>query len=268
MMKEKIGVIGVGNMGSAILEGLFQKGIAKPDQIWVYDKIKEKAEDFTKQWKVHLAVSNADLAGRTEVVLLAVKPQDLAATGAELRAFFKKAHLLITILAGTPMAKIRQAVGSSPSIVRAMPNLGAKVGQAVTALTGASADSLALAENIFSGCGKTVQLEEKHFDLVTAVSGSGPAYFFLLMELLADFAVRSGLPKKTAELLAIQTAVGAGLVAQSAAESPEELRKMVTSKGGTTEAALKVLEDKKFHEIFHAALEAALQRGRELSGGG
>ena len=265
MIKETIGVIGVGNMGSAILEGLFRKKLARPAQVWVYDKIKDKAAEFSRHWKVQAASSNADLVSRAEVVLLAVKPQDLESTGAELRAFFKKSHVLISILAGTPLAKIRPSVGSSPSLVRAMPNLGAKVGESVTALAGADAQSLSVAEQIFSGCGKTVRLEEKHFDLVTAVSGSGPAYFFLLMEVLADFAVRNGLDSETAQTLAVQTAVGAGLLAQSTQVSPAEFRKQVTSKGGTTEAALKVLEDKNFAATFREALDAAVRRGRELS---
>lgn len=264
---QSIGVIGVGNMGSAILEGLFRKDLAKPSQVWVYDKIEAKSKDFAKRWKAHLAASNADLVGQAEAVILAVKPQDLPDTAAELRAFFKKSHVLISILAGTPLAKIRRLIGSIPSLVRAMPNLGAKVGEAVTVLTGQEAERLALAEAIFSGCGKTVRLEEKYFDLVTALSGSGPAYFFLLMELLARFGVESGLAQKTAELLAVQTGVGAGLLAQAASTSPEELKKMVTSKGGTTEAALKVLESRGISEIFREALKAALERGRELSGG-
>ena len=264
-IKEKIGVIGVGNMGGAILEGLFKKKLAAPGQLWCYDKISEKADAFAKNWKIHRAASNRELVQKNQVVLLAVKPQDLSATAEELKGVFKKSHLLISILAGTPIAKIKQALGASLETVRAMPNLGAKVGEAVTALTGSDVEALGLAEKIFSGCGKTLRLEEKYFDLVTAVSGSGPAYFFFLMELLAEAAMRKGLSENDARLLAVQTAVGAGLLAQAVSESPAELRKMVTSKGGTTEAALKVLMEKNFPDIFHAAIQTALERGQELS---
>lgn len=264
-IKERIGVIGVGNMGGAILEGLFKKEIAQPAQVVVCDKIKERAAGFAAQWKVKEVPSAGGVASEAEIILLAVKPQDLPAMDYELRSSLSQKHLLISILAGTPIARIRRVVGEQPAIVRAMPNLGAQVGEAVTALTSTNPDRLALAEKFFSGCGKTLILEETHFDLVTAVSGSGPAYFFLLMEMLAAFAKGKGLSQADAQSLAVQTAVGSGLLAQASSSSPEELRKMVTSKGGTTEAALKILEDKNFRGIFHEALEAALRRGRELS---
>lgn len=264
-LTKRIGLIGCGNMGAAILEGLFKKKIAEPSQIWVCDKIKEKAEQFSGKWKTQIAPTVADLAHATDVLILAVKPQDLPEMGSGLKLYLTQKHDLISILAGTPIAKIKEVVGEKAPIVRAMPNLAAQVGEAVTALTGTHPKSLELAEKIFSGCGKTLQLEETYFDLVTAVSGSGPAYFFLMIELLAKFSEKGGLKRKDAELLAVQTAVGAGRLAQSSSFSPEELRKRVTSKGGTTEAALNVLENKKFDEVFYDALEAALRRGRELS---
>lgn len=266
MISQKLGVIGVGNMGGSILEGLFAKKLISPRQVFVYDKIVEKAKDFAKQYSVQASDSNEGLVRQTEVVLLAVKPQDLADTASQFRNVLTPEHLLISILAGTPLAKIRQALlGSDPNIVRAMPNLGAKVGEAITAVTGSRAADVQLAEQIFSGCGKTVVLEEKYFDLVTAVSGSGPAYFFFLMELLMKEAVARGLTEAQARLLAVQTALGAGKLAAAAAESPEELRKRVTSKGGTTEAALKVLFNEKADESFRKAVRAAVERGRELS---
>jgi len=265
MIKEKIGVMGIGNMGSAILEGLISKKLARPSQIWIYDKMRPKVTKFSRRWKVNAAKTPIDVIDRCHVVLLAVKPQDLAAAGADLKRSFRSSQLVITILAGTPISKVRQVLGTQPKIVRAMPNLGAKVGQGITALTGRGTKPLSLAAKIFSGCGKTIQLNEKYFDLVTAISGSGPAYYFFLMELLVKIGTEQGLPKKSAELLAVQTAVGAGLLAQASMFSPEELRRMVTSKGGTTEAALKVLEKQKFPAIFRKAIKAAVNRGRELS---
>jgi pyrroline-5-carboxylate reductase len=265
MIRQKIGIIGVGNMGSAILEGLFEKKIARPNQVWVYDKIEDKVLGLVKRWKVHRTAACSELVQQVEVILLAVKPQDLAEAAGEWKAFLRPGHLLISILAGTPIAKIKKILGTNTQIIRAMPNLGAKVGEAVTALTGGRSSSLVLAKKIFSGCGKTVRLHERYFDLVTAVSGSGPAYFFLMMELLMAAAMKYGLPEKVAECLAVQTALGAAKLAQTEALPPEALRRMVTSKGGTTEAALKVLEREKFRDIFLKAIEAALKRGRELS---
>ena len=270
-LSERIGVLGVGNMGAAILEGLFKNKLAEPSQVWVCDKIQEKAAEFAKQWKTGIELSPAGLVARTDVILLAVKPQDLPEVGSELKSNSeKKEQTIISILAGTPIQKIKEAVGPRARVVRAMPNLGAKVGEAITALTtevGAIHELplLQLAEKIFSGCGKTVILKEKFFDLVTAISGSGPAYFFLLMELLAKEAEKEGLPEKVARELAVQTAVGAGLLAKRSEFSPEELKKQVTSKGGTTEAALKVFEKEGLAGIVSRGLRAALERGKELS---
>lgn len=265
-IKEKIGVLGVGNMGGAILEGLFKNRIAEPSQVWVCDKIKDKAAQFAAQWKTQIAADSTGLVALTDVILLAVKPQDLSELGSGLQINLeKKEYTVISILAGTPIAKIKDAVGKKARIVRAMPNLGAKVGEAITALTSIHPQSLGLAGKIFSGCGETVILDEKYFDLVTAVSGSGPAYFFLLMELLSKEAVTHGLSEKDARKLAIKTALGAALLAQTSDLSPAELRQQVTSKGGTTEAALKVFEKEGLPAIVSKGIQAALKRGQELS---
>src|SRR3989338_2731963 len=227
-------------MGSSILEGLFAKKISEPKQVWIYDKIKEKSDEFSGRTGVHNCASNAELVRSVEVIVLAVKPQDLAATAGEIAALLTARHTVISILAGTPIAKIKKGLGNACAIIRAMPNLGAKVGHSVTALAGAEnrPEAIQAAEQLFSGCGKTVRLDEKYFDLVTAVSGSGPAYFFLMMELLVEEAVSQGLPEEKARLLAVETALGSALLAGASSDSPAELRKKVTSKGGTTEAAL------------------------------
>lgn len=261
-ISETIGLIGVGNMGTAILEGLFAKKIAAPSQVVVYDKIKEKVQEFSNQYGVLAASSNADLASRVEVLLLAIKPQDLAATSLEIKPALKASKILISILAGTPVRKIQEHLGTNLDIIRAMPNLGAKVGESLTALTG-SGRALSIAEAVFSGCGKTIQLDEKYFDLITALSGSGPAYFFYLMELMAKEGCERGLSESQAKLVAVQTALGSALLAAQSLEDPAVLRQRVTSKGGTTEAALKELV-KALPQSFHDAIQAAYDRGREL----
>ena len=160
--------------------------------------------------------------------------------------------------------KIAKALGKNITIVRAMPNLGAKVGQSMTVLCGKNKTGLSFSKTLFSGCGEVVTLPEKKLDLVTAISGSGPAYFFHLMELLADFGVKQGLPSKVAGVLAVQTGLGAALLAKSSKESCAQLRQRVTSKKGTTEAALEMLGRKKFGKIFQRALGAAMNRSRAL----
>lgn len=264
-MKENIGLLGAGNMGTAILEGLFQKGISTPGRVWVYDKMPGKAKQFAKAWKVHCAGSAADLIRHSRWIILAVKPQDLDTLAAELKESLEGRHGLISILAGTPASKIRRQVGSKPAVVRAMPNLGAKTGASMTAITGTSKPALKAAKTIFDACGKTLILPERFFDLVTAVSGSGPAYFFYLMESLAAFGRQNGLSREDAELLAVQTALGASTLASAAEFSPAEWRERVTSKKGTTDAALKVMRKSGLQKILFRAFKAAMLRGRELS---
>ena len=251
-------------MGSAILAGLLRNHLARPNEIRVYDSVSPKMKSVTKTFKVKSAKSNEDLVHHVHVILLAIKPQDLKLISKEIQFALKPGQIVISILAGTPVSKLKRFLGKA-SIVRAMPNLGAQVGEAVTAITSSNSRALSIAETIFSGCGKVVRLPEKYFDLVTAVSGSGPAYFFLLMELLAQTARAGGIPEKVAKLLAIQTALGAAKLAQVSPDSPEKLRKMVTSKKGTTEAALKVLFKKKFHRTFSEAIRHAIRRARQLS---
>ncbi len=252
-------------MGSAILTGLLRNHISQPRQIFVFDSVRSKMKSVSKTFRIHSTKSNLDLLRHAQIIILAIKPQDLASISREVRSILLSGQTMISILAGTPISKLKHFLGNRAAIVRAMPNLGAQVGEAVTAITSSNRNALSLAETIFSGCGKVVQLPEKHFNLVTAVSGSGPAYFFLMMELLAQIAQKGGISEKAARLLAVQTAFGAGKLAQNSNDPPEALRKMVTSKKGTTDAALQVLFKKKFPKIFSAALDCAVQRARELS---
>jgi pyrroline-5-carboxylate reductase len=265
MMNKTIGFIGAGNMGKAILEGLLEQRVVPADHIWAYDAVPEKVLELVKAYKINQTGSNKALVSSAEIILLAVKPQDLAKTAAEFSAVLTEDHVIISILAGTPVSKLRQAVGSKPKIVRAMPNLGATVGESMTAITGTDPEALRMAGLIFKACGQVMELEEKHFDLVTAISGSGPAYFFLLMELLVEEGKRHGLKQPEAEQLAAQTAFGAGKLITHKFESPAVWRQRVTSKGGTTEAALKVFSENNLADMVRKAVQAALDRGKELS---
>ncbi len=262
--RQKIGLIGVGTMGSAILEGVLARRLATPAHIWVYDKIAVRAGAFGRRHRVRVASSIAELLKNTDVVLLAMKPQDFSLFATKHKASFKAGQGVISILAGITTEKIAKALGKSIVIVRAMPNLGAKVGQSMTVLCGKNKKGLSFAKKLFVGCGKVVTLPEKMLDLVTALSGSGPAYFFYLIELLEAFGVKRGLSSKVAGILAIQTGLGAALLAKHSRASCAELRKRVTSKKGTTEAALQILSRGQFGKIFHQALAAAMNRSREL----
>ena len=265
MKKETVGLIGAGHMGTAIVEALVACHISRPGDLWIYDKMTDKSRAFARRMRAHAAGSLEELARQSHTILLAVKPQDLFEAGAVLQPHLQSGQVVISILAGTPLVKLKRALGSKPHMVRAMPNLGAKAGESMTALAGNSKPALKRAETIFNSCGKTTVLAEKHFDLVTALSGSGPAYFFWLMEMMAEFGEKNGLSKEAARLLAVQTALGAGKLAAGSDIEPAEWRRRVTSKRGTTEAALKVLSKRRAAAFFQQAFRAALLRGRALA---
>jgi pyrroline-5-carboxylate reductase len=264
-INKTIGLIGSGNMGSAILAGLIKNRIVLRNQIYVYDGVRSKMNAVSRTFGVKRAKNNADLARKCKVIVLAVKPQDLNEMAYEIRPVLTSGHMVISILAGTPIQKLKRVLGAKPSLVRAMPNLGAQAGESITALTGGNRSACHLARAIFSACGAVVQLPERHFDLVTAVSGSGPAYFFLIMELLQKAAERKGIPRQAARALAVQTALGSAQLARQSVHVPEVLRKQVTSKKGTTEVALAFLGKKKFSNIFLGAIDQAVKRARQLS---
>ncbi len=264
-LKKQIGFIGCGNMGSAILKGILFNKIASPKQIVIFDADASKMNLIAKQFGVRKASSNQEVIRHSQVILLAIKPQEFSKVAAQIRRELKENHLVISILAGTPIVKIKKHLGAHAQISRAMPNLGAVVSEGITAVTSRNRQARSLTSAIFSGCGKVIQLEERYFDWVTAVSGSGPAYFFLLMELLSQVAQKGGLSKSSADLLAIQTAAGAARLAQTSSARPAELRHMVTSKKGTTEAALQYLSKKNFGPIFIEAVHQAMKRAKQLS---
>ncbi len=264
MLAKKIGFLGCGNMGRGILSGVIQHKIARPRDIFVYDIIHEKLREIKREFKVQTVKDAGSLVKRVGIVLLAIKPQDLGSASHDIRKALTARHLVITILAGVPIARIKKELGSKIHVVRAMPNLGATVGEAVTAITSSKVGNLRVAEKIFSGCGSVLRLPERYFDLVTALSGSGPAYFFYLIELLVREGVRNGLSEKAAAFLIKQTAKGSALLAYQSQEPVSRLRQRVTSKRGTTEAALKTLEVRGFPGIFHQAITNAIRRAKQL----
>lgn len=262
---KKLGVIGCGNMGAAILSEALKKNVFKPSNVLIYDKMTVKTGQFCRKTRCVAARDAGEVAQKSDIILLAVKPQDFLATAAEIRSFLRPQKTVISILAGVPLKKLQVQL-SPAEVVRAMPNLGAQVGASITAICSRKKSSLKFAADLFGACGSVITLNEKHFDTVTAVSGSGPAYFFFMMELLQAFAEQSGIDAKSARALAVQTAVGASQLAAVSVDQPAVLRERVTSKKGTTDAALSVLKYRKFPKTFFEALRAAVRRGRQLSG--
>jgi pyrroline-5-carboxylate reductase len=261
--------IGGGNMASALISGLanpprsdLQIHVVDPDEA-ARDRL-QTTFDLTAFTDPVAAVSSAD------VVLLAVKPQIMPTVLDELSGHVQPGQLVLSIAAGVTVESIEARLGSGLAVVRCMPNTPALIGHGIAGMTAGrhcTASQKALAEEILSAASEVVWLEDENLmDAVTAISGTGPAYYFLLTEVLAKVARELGLPDATADRLAAVTSFGAGAMIASSPDEAEELRRRVTSPGGTTEAAMAVLENGSFRQLMRQAIRAARDRSRELSG--
>jgi pyrroline-5-carboxylate reductase len=266
-MSAVIAVIGAGKMGEALISGLL-KGGASPDDLLITERYEARAHELSDRYGVK-AVTNADAAAHADTIVIAVKPQDMHVLLGELAPVISNDRLIVTIAAGITTATIEKALPDGIPVVRVMPNTPALVGEAMSVVAPgahATADHLDRAEALFRPVGKVVQLPESQFDAVTALSGSGPAYVFYLVEAMTDAGILLGLPRTTAHELIVQTVYGAALMLRDTGEHPVALREAVTSPAGTTIAAIRALEDHGVRSAFLAALEAARDRSRELSG--
>ncbi len=269
MKTNKIGFIGGGNMASSLISGLIASGHA-PEQIWVSDINPDTLTALKHDLKVNTSANNDEVINAVDVVVLAVKPQTLGAVAQSIAALVQqKQSLVVSIAAGINQNSLSRWLGADTAIVRCMPNTPALVLTGATALHAnykVTAEQCDLAENILRSVGIALWVEdEAELDAVTAVSGSGPAYFFLLMEAMEKAALELGLSQETARLLVQQTALGAAKIALESAESPEQLRKRVTSPGGTTQQAIETFEQGGFTELVAKALHAARDRSIEMS---
>jgi len=269
MKTQKIGFIGGGNMASSLINGLVASG-HDPALIWVSDINPDIPAALTNALQVNTAQDNAEVVAAVDVVVLAVKPQTLKTVAENLAGHIRiRQPLVVSVAAGVSQASLAAWLGAETAIVRCMPNTPALV------LTGASAlhananvsdAQRDLAENIMRSVGITLWLEQENdIDAVTAVSGSGPAYFFLLMEAMEKAALELGLEESVARLLVQQTALGAAKIALESSETPEQLRRRVTSPGGTTEQAINVFEQAGLVALVSKAMHAARDRSIELS---
>jgi pyrroline-5-carboxylate reductase len=260
----RIAFLGGGNMAGALIGGLIAKG-ADARSISVVEVSAAARERLAARYPVHIAAAPEAALQRSEVLVLAVKPQDAKAALASISI---NKHLVISIAAGLRLEALSRWLGGHRKLVRCMPNTPALIGAGIAALYAlpeVSSDERGRAEEILSAVGEVVWVgEERLLDPVTALSASGPAYVFWFIEQLAASGVKLGFNKETALKLALHTVLGAAKLAASSSESPESLRKNVTSKGGTTEAALKVFDEEKLAERFMRAVEAASRRATQL----
>jgi len=259
--------LGSGNMAGAIGRGLAKRGV--PLRLGFYDVTYAKAQTLAAEVDGAAAQTLAE-AARADVLLLAVKPQNMAELVAELAPLLQVGQLVLTIAAGLPLAWYEQRMPAGLALVRAMPNTSAAVGAAITGLMAgqtASAEDRKLAEQVFAAVGEYIWIDESEIHALTALSGSGPAYFYYFTEALAAAGETLGLSLQTAQALARQTAVGVGRLLAARPDIPlAELRRQVTSKGGTTEAALRVLANNEaLPQLITEACRACAQRSAEMA---
>ena len=269
VMESKVVFVGAGNMAEAIVSGMVAAQFCAPEKIIMTDVRPERLADLSKEYGVSTSTDN-NVVKNAEIVVLAVKPQVLADVLKGIAPVLRSETLIVSIAAGIPTAKIEAVLGGKRRVVRVMPNTPALVGQGASAIAaGANADEadLEVTETILGCVGLTVRVEESDLDAVTALSGSGPAYVFYLLEGMLTAAEKMGLDKETARKLALKTVEGAARLMEDSGEAADILRAKVTSKGGTTEAAIRSLDEAGVKDAVVQALLAAQIRSVELSRG-
>lgn len=267
MPGQRIAFVGAGQMAQALVRGFVAGELVEAANVVFFDPAEGAAAGFLRQApKAIRAGSNAEAAEGAETVILAVKPQTMPLAMEQLRAAGAQGKLFISIAAGVTLAKLASGLGTE-RVIRVMPNTPCLIGQGAAAYAsaaGASSQDGALVERLFSSVGKVFAVEEKLLDAVTGLSGSGPAYVFVMIEALSDGGVKMGLPRTIATALAAQTVLGAAALLLSGDEHPGQLKDRVASPGGTTIAGLAALESHGFRGAVIAAVEAATRRSQEL----
>jgi pyrroline-5-carboxylate reductase len=264
---KKIGLIGGGNMGEALIKGLLQSGHFDTSQITVSDISRDRLSYLQENYQVSTISDNGKVARAADVIILAVKPQQMGDVLGEIHAQVQHLPLVISIAAGVTIAAIEQVLGKAVPVVRVMPNTPALVLTGATAIAGgahANSDHIATARMLFESVGLVVEVDEAHMDAVTGLSGSGPAYVYLFIEALTDGGVLMGLPRPVARDLAVQTTMGAAKLAANSGSHLAALKDQITSPGGTTIHGLAVLENGGMRGMLMDAVEAATLRSEQL----
>ncbi|MFL6241077.1 MAG: pyrroline-5-carboxylate reductase [Actinomycetes bacterium] len=267
-MNETVAILGAGKMGEALLSGLLRAG-RTPNELFFTERHPERAAILESRYDVR-ALTTAAAAQAADTLLIAVKPQEIAALLDELRPATTPGHLVVSIAAGIPTPFIEQRLPDGVPVVRVMSNTPVLVDEAMSVLSAgahASEEHLERTEKLLRAVGKVVRVPEAQLDAVTALSGSGPAYFFYLVEAMIDAGILLGLPRAVAAELIVQTAIGSAVMLRDSGEHPVQLREAVTSPGGTTIAAIRELEKHGVRAALLDALEAARDRSRELAAG-
>lgn len=263
-----VGIIGAGNMGEALIKGLLRSQLVRSYEILASARRPKRVRFLEKTYGIHTTRKNLAVIAACDTVVLAVKPQDMEGVCDGIRKGLTMDHLIISIAAGIDFARLRRMLGPRPRLIRVMPNLPSVIDAGISAIyCGPRMPERyrRFAHQIFQAVGQTVDVrEERLMDVVTGLSGTGPAYFFAMMEALRDAGRKLGLTAAMADLLTLQTAVGSAEMAVQSGLSPEELRRRVTSKKGTTWAAMRLLKRRHFWTTMEEAVRAATTRARQL----
>ncbi len=266
-----LGLIGAGSMGSALARGLVRRGALQPAQLIVSDADRARARALASELNLRQGAHNAEVAAACRFLLLAVKPPDVEPVLQEIAASLGDDQTVVSIAAGVPLSRLQRALGRAPAaLVRVMPNMPALVGAGAFALAapGLPEERVRELTAMLEALGDVVLIDEHLMDAVTGLSGSGPAFVFLMIEALADGGVAAGLPRPVAQRLAVQTVLGAALAVRETGQHPGALKDAVASPGGTTIAGLAELERAGFRSALISAVRAAAARAREISQGG
>jgi pyrroline-5-carboxylate reductase len=270
-MSRRICVLGTGKAGEALVAGLLSSDWAKPADIVATARHQERIDELSKRYRIEGTLDNVAAVKGAQVVVIAVKPQDIEALLGDVGAALEASQTVLSIAAAIPTELIERHVGDGVPVVRAMPNAPVTVHEGMAGVAGganATEEHIALAEEVLGSVGRSVRVDEAHMDAVTAVSGSGPAYFALLAESMIEAGILLGLSREISTDLVVQTMLGTAKLLRDEKMHPVELREMVTSPGGTTISAIRELEQAGVRAAFLNAIQAAMKRSRELAEGG
>ena len=265
-----VAILGAGKIGESLLSGLLSSGWRKPEEIIVTGRRPERVDELVERYGVRGTTSNAEAVPGADVIVVAVKPQDFDILLGEIGPVVSEGQTVLSVAAAIPTAAIEARLPAGVPVVRSMPNAPSTVHEGIAGIcAGAHADEehLALAEEVLRHLGAVVRVQERYMDAVTAVSGSGPAYFALLAEAMIEAGILLGLTRETSTQLVVQTMFGTAKLLRDEKMHPVELREMVTSPGGTTIRAIRELEQAGVRAAFLNAIQAAMERSRELAAG-
>jgi pyrroline-5-carboxylate reductase len=267
-ISKKLFFIGSGNMTSAIINGLLESNLVKPENIVCNDVVKEKVVNLQRKYGISIAENKDEAIIESDIIFLSVNPQDMPKVFDEIRYFIKSKAIIVSIAAGITTRFIEETIQKNIAVIRAMPNSPAVVRSGATALCKGrfvSDDQLQKAKSLFASLGKAEILDEKNFDIITALSGSGPAYIFYFCELMQKAAEKLGLDKNISKTFAVQTVYGAGKMLNVTNDPAETLKEKIKSPNGTTEAALKYFESQKLQSIVYEAMNKAMEKSKALN---